>query len=103
MKTLGSLLIIAVIAVVGWIGFHAWYVDTHCTMILGTQVCAPLTTPTTTPAAPAPPPQGPPAGATFPAGYPNVACANGQTYIDANGNGIWTVDGDDPQNSPCNR
>ena len=28
-----------------------------------------------------------PPGATFPAGYPNVACANGKTYLDQNGHG----------------
>ena len=54
-----------------------------------------------------------PPGATFPAGYPNVACVNGKTYLDQNGHDtlsserprralpVWMVDTEDPQNSPC--
>jgi hypothetical protein len=44
-----------------------------------------------------------PAGASFPAGYPNVACADGKTYLDENGDNKWVVDPEDPQNSPCNQ
>lgn len=31
--------VLIVLAVIGWFVFHAWWVDTHCTMVLGTQVC----------------------------------------------------------------
>lgn len=31
--------LIVIIIVVAGIGLHTWYVDTHCTEILGTQVC----------------------------------------------------------------
>ena len=37
-----ALLVVAgviVVAVIAWFAYHAWYVDTHCRMILGTQVC----------------------------------------------------------------
>lgn len=44
-----------------------------------------------------------PAGASFPAGYPNVACADGKSYVDENGDNQWIVDPEDPQNSPCNQ
>jgi hypothetical protein len=37
--TLITLAVLIVLAVVGWFVFHAWWVDTHCTMIAGTQVC----------------------------------------------------------------
>lgn len=33
---MGSILVLAVIA---WFVFRAWYIDTHCTMILGTRIC----------------------------------------------------------------
>jgi hypothetical protein len=68
MKTLGSLLLIVLIAVAGWIGFRTWYVDTHCTMILGTQVCEQPATTTPTPAAPAAAPSAVATQPAFPTG-----------------------------------
>ena len=40
MKILVGIAAVVVIVVVGWIGLRTWYVDTHCTMVLGTQVCS---------------------------------------------------------------
>lgn len=34
-----TLAVLAVVAVLGWFAYHRWWVDTHCTMVLGTQVC----------------------------------------------------------------
>lgn len=34
-----TLAILLVLAVGGWFAYHAWWTDTHCTMVLGTQVC----------------------------------------------------------------
>jgi hypothetical protein len=52
----------------------------------------------------------PSTGVWYPAGYPNVACGpplagNGPlntSYVDESGNGVYSVDGDDPTFSPCN-
>ena len=55
MHPLIGIALVMAISLMGWVGFHTWYVDTHCTSILGTQVCEPLTQPVT-PSAPVPAP-----------------------------------------------
>ena len=52
MKVLGAVALSIAIVGMLWFGYRQWYVDTHCTMILGTQVCE-------QPAPPAPPPYTP--------------------------------------------
>ena len=100
MKTLGSLLFIVVIAVVGWIGFHAWYVDTHCTMILGTQVCAPLTTDTTTPAAP-PVAPSPSSTSGLPAGVSTTPYYGGGFVVDCYVGQCTSLPGAGPAGTNC--
>jgi len=39
MKVVWTLVGIVVLVMLAYFGYHAWYVDTHCTEILGTQVC----------------------------------------------------------------
>lgn len=34
-----AILIFIALLIAGPIIYHTWYVDTHCTMVLGTQVC----------------------------------------------------------------
>lgn len=34
-----AVLIFIALVIFGPILYHTWYVDTHCTMVLGTQVC----------------------------------------------------------------
>lgn len=34
-----TLAVLLVLGIAGWFAFHQWYVDTHCTMVLGTQIC----------------------------------------------------------------
>lgn len=31
--------LVLILVIFGPIVYHTWYVDTHCTMVLGTQVC----------------------------------------------------------------
>jgi hypothetical protein len=38
-RVLVIIALIVIIFAVGLHGVHAWYVDTHCTEVLGTQVC----------------------------------------------------------------
>jgi hypothetical protein len=38
-KALVIILLIVLVALGLYIGIHTWYVDTHCTTILGTRVC----------------------------------------------------------------
>ena len=45
MKALIGIALVMAIALMGWFGFHTWYVDTHCATILGTQICEPLVPP----------------------------------------------------------
>ena len=39
MKALVAVTCMFVLVVGGWFAFRQWYVDTHCTSVLGTQVC----------------------------------------------------------------
>jgi hypothetical protein len=36
---LWALAALVLLVIFGPVVWHAWYVDTHCTMVLGTQVC----------------------------------------------------------------
>lgn len=34
-----SLAVVGLFIVLAYLGYHEWWVSTHCTMVLGTQVC----------------------------------------------------------------
>jgi hypothetical protein len=79
---------------------------------LGLAACGSSSAPTSAPAGhAAAQATGLPAGAWYPGSkWPNVACGsptsgtNGlnTTYVDQSNNGVFTIDMDDPQESPCN-
>lgn len=75
-----------------WVGYRTWYIDTHCTTVLGTQVC----TSGSQPAAPQPSPSGPSGVSRGPSGPGwqtwTVSCQQAQ---------CTTLPGAGPHGSTC--
>jgi hypothetical protein len=38
-RVLITFAVLIVLTIAGWFVYHAWWTDTYCTMIAGTQVC----------------------------------------------------------------